>query len=234
MLTFFTRIPLGKWIHYDEKTYKNGLVTFPLIGFVIGAIISLPFLVSIQSPDFRALIIITLYVFLSGGIHLDGLADSSDGLFSGRERKRILEIMKDPQIGTFGVISLIMYFLFFFVAAKSVEGLWILYMPFVGKTMGYIGASISHYAREDRGMGYVFIEEISAIKGFVMMIIALIAVYLGLGALGGMALVAALLTTGFISRLAHKRIGGQTGDTIGMTIEITQMVFLSFGVLQVF
>ena len=159
MLTFFTRIPIGAWVHYTDTAYKKGLFTFPFVGFVIGVLSCWPFLFSSMTSELRALLIVTSYVFISGGIHLDGLADSADGLFSGRDRVRMLEIMKDSQIGTFGVIALIMYFLFFFVSVKSVTWLWVLYMPFVGKAMGFIAASISRYAREDRGMGYIFIHE---------------------------------------------------------------------------
>lgn len=229
MVTFFTRIPIGGWVHYNDTAYKKGLFTFPFVGLVIGALMCWPFLFSNMPIELRALLIVTSYVFISGGIHLDGLADSADGLFSGRERVRMLEIMKDSQIGTFGVIALIMYFLFFFVSVKSVPWLWVLYMPFVGKAMGFIAASISGYAREDHGMGYVFIHEISGIQGFVMVVITLGAIFLGLGLQGVFAAGGALMAMLMVRNVALKRIGGQTGDTIGMTIEIAQMVFLVMG-----
>ena len=121
MLSFFTRLPFGKYIEYTEKRYLEGLATFPLTGIVIGSFLTLPYLLIDGDHAVAGLMVIIIYLFITGGIHLDGLADSCDGLFSNRPKERVLEIMMDSHIGTFGVIALILYFLSFYVGVTRVD-----------------------------------------------------------------------------------------------------------------
>ena len=137
MLSFFTRLPFGKHVEYTEKRYLEGLATFPLTGIVIGSFLTLPYLLVAGDEAITGLMVMIIYLFITGGIHLDGLADSCDGLFSNRPRERVLEIMKDSHIGTFGVIALILYFLCFYLSVTRVDWLWLLLMPVVGKTLGF-------------------------------------------------------------------------------------------------
>ncbi len=229
MVSFFTRLPFGKYVTYTEKRYLEGLATFPLTGIVIGAFLTLPYLIVDIDHALRGLFVILIYLFLTGGIHLDGLADSCDGLFSNRPKERILEIMKDPHIGTFGVIALILYFLCFYVAVTGVAWLWLLLMPIVGKTLGFVSAGFSNYARGDQGMGFLFISRIQKKPSLLYLAILFVVVGNFLGANGLMALIGSLLATLYVIYLTKKVIGGQTGDTIGMTIEVGQMVFLLIG-----
>ncbi len=231
MLSFFTRLPFGKYVEYTEKRYIKGLVTFPLTGIVIGAFLTLPYLMVDMDDALRGLFVILIYLFLTGGIHLDGLADSCDGLFSNRPKERVLEIMKDSHIGTFGVIALILYFLCFFVGVTRLDWIWVLLMPVVGKTLGYISAGISVYAREDQGMGFLFIDRIKWYQSLIYLAFLLSVVGFALGLYGVIALCAALIAMLYVWHMTNKVINGQTGDTIGLTIEIGQIVFLLAGAL---
>lgn len=231
MLSFFTRLPFGKYIEYTEKRYLEGLATFPLTGIVIGSFLTLPYLLIYGDHTVAGLMVIIIYLFITGGIHLDGLADSCDGLFSNRPKERVLEIMKDSHIGTFGVIALILYFLCFYVGVTRVDWLWLLVMPLVGKTLGFFAAGLSTYAREDQGMGFLFIERIQKKHSVIYLTLLVIAIGALLQTDGLIALFVAILSTVTIMKLTKKVIGGQTGDTIGMTIEVTQMVFLLCGAL---
>lgn len=227
MLSFFTRLPFGKYIEYTEKRYLEGLATFPFTGIVIGAFLTLPYwLLDIEDHAMMGLLVILIYLFLTGGIHLDGLADSCDGLFSNRSKARVLEIMKDSHIGTFGVIALIVYFLCFYVGITRVDWLWILLMPFVGKTMGFFAAGFSIYAREDQGMGFLFIHSIQKRHSLLYLMLLAGVIYSIQGVDGLIALCCALLATLYVMHLTQKVIDGQTGDTIGMIIEVSQIVFL--------
>lgn len=229
MLSFFTRLPFGKWVEYNEERYKDGLVMFPLVGLVTGGFVMLPLFLLNRHDRIPELMVIFAYILITGGIHLDGLADSFDGLFSGRNRERILEIMKDSHIGTFGVISLILYFLSFYEVTALLNWRWIFLMPFVGKTMGYYAASISAYAPKDQGMGYIFISEIGKISGLFFIVLSVLIVTVVLGSDGFIALVSAFCVTHLLIDISNIRIGGQTGDTIGMIIETSQMAFLIAG-----
>lgn len=231
MLSFFTRLPIGKYVIYTEKRYLEGLATFPLTGIVIGAFLTLPCLLLDIEDKLMGLIVILIYLLLTGGIHLDGLADSCDGLFSNRPKARVLEIMKDSHIGTFGVIALILYFLCFYVCATQVDWRWLLLMPIVGKTLGFFAAGFSVYAREDHGMGFLFIDRIQIKHSLLYLMLLTGGVYGVLGVYGLIALCGAILATLYIMHLTKKVIEGQTGDTIGMTIEVGQMVFLFGGAL---
>lgn len=231
MLSFFTRLPFGKYIEYTEKRYIEGLATFPLTGIVIGAFLTLPFLLLDLEDSLTGVFVILIYLLLTGGIHLDGLADSCDGLFSNRPRARVLEIMKDSHIGTFGVIALILYFLCFFVAVTRVDWLWLLLMPFVGKTLGFFAAGLSTYAREEQGMGFLFIDRIQKKHSFIYLMLLMVVIGGLLHKEGLFALIGAIVATVTIMNLTNKVIEGQTGDTIGMTIEVSQIVFLLGGAL---
>jgi adenosylcobinamide-GDP ribazoletransferase len=231
VLSFFTRLPLGKYVEYTEKRYLEGLATFPLTGIVIGAFLTLPYLMIDGDSAIAGLLVVIIYLFITGGIHLDGLADSCDGLFSNRPKERVLEIMKDSHIGTFGVIALIIYFLCFYVGITRVDWLWLLLMPLVGKTMGFFAAGLSTYAREDQGMGFLFIDRIQKKHSIIYLTLLLLAIGGLLNIDGLIALCGAFVATMTIMNLTKKVIGGQTGDTIGMTIEVSQMVFLLCGAL---
>lgn len=240
MLGFFSRLPVGRLGAYDETVYKKSLFWFPISGLVVGAVTALPLMaLTYTFPDFLArhtefmgLLTVALYVAITGGIHLDGLSDSCDGLMSGRSKERILDIMKDSRIGAFGVIGLILYFLFMYVAVAHLSNWkWVLLMPFVGKTMGYATAGFSVYARPERGMGAVFIESISRWHGLMYLGLALLATVGVLGARGGIAYGAAVASMALVQVWSYGSIQGQTGDTVGLTIEVAQAVFLSAGAL---
>lgn len=226
IVSFFTRLPVGTLVMYTDERYKKSILFFPLVGLIIGGIIFLPSLLMGFASPLTAFLTILVYLWISGGIHLDGLADSADGLLSGRPKARILEIMKDSRIGSFGVIALILYFMAFFIAALDAPPLYLIWMPVVGKTLGFCFAGFSPYARPDQGMGYVFITEITRAKScvYALGLFGLTFFLFGLTGIGALLLatgVGALLTLD-----AHKKIGGMTGDTVGLVIEVTQMAFL--------
>lgn len=233
MISFFTRIPIGRHIEYSDDLYKRSLVTFPLVGLVIGAFLALPALVLDLQSSMRALLMIFIYIFISGGIHLDGLADSCDGLFSNRNKDRVLEIMKDSHIGSFGVIGLILYFLVFYTCAGELTWQWLLLMPLVGKIAGYFTAGFSRYARVDHGMGYLFIENIKPIHAIFICIVGAAIVFGLLGVTGLLAYAVSIVASIGLNVAIYRVIEGQTGDTIGFTVEFCQMIFLMSAVILI-
>lgn len=231
MISYFTRIPIGNRIEYTEKKYLSGLKYFPLVGLIIGLFL-VPFsLLSIDNALIKGLLITIAYLVISGGIHLDGLADSADGLFSARDKERILVIMKDSHIGSFGVIALILYFISMVIITGNLTFLWLLLMPFVGKSFGLIAGSFAEYARKDQGMGYLFMHHLKPLHGvFVLVVVScLVGVLLGLEGL--FAIIFCLLMLLVIQKKCIKTIDGHTGDTIGMTIEVIQVCFILSGYL---
>lgn len=226
MLSFFTRIPIGNHVEYSNERFIKGIVLFPLTGFVVGIFLVIPKFLNIASKPVEAIFVIALYLFLTGAIHIDGLTDSLDGLLSNRNQKRILEIMKDSRIGSFGAIGLILYFLILYSTIQIVDYKWLFLMPFAGKVNGFLAAGVSRYARSEGGMGKLFIEGIDIWKAILYSIILVIVSYLILGGFGVLASLIILMFTIVITRWIELKIGGMTGDTIGLVIEVSQCVFL--------
>ena len=112
ILSFFSTIPVKNY-DFIEAELGKGIRLVPLVGVLFGLIlVSLNSGISfILDKEAGAFLILLVYLFLTGGLHFDGVADTSDGIFSHRSKERILEIMKDSRIGAFGVISLIVIFL---------------------------------------------------------------------------------------------------------------------------
>lgn len=111
MLSFITRLPVPRrWSQgLDFEHYSRGIITFPLIGLLLGAISGLVFMV-LQAwcgAPLAALFSVLVLALMTGGFHLDGLADTCDGVFSARSRDRMLEIMRDSRLGTHGGLALI-------------------------------------------------------------------------------------------------------------------------------
>src|SRR6056297_904945 len=106
-LQFITVIPVKKDLNYSEKNIARSMLYYPFIGTLIGLILVI---VNITGATFlpdlvRDILLLIIFVLLTGGIHFDGLADSFDGLFGGQNKKRILEIMGDSSIGIYGILS---------------------------------------------------------------------------------------------------------------------------------
>lgn len=112
-LTFLTRIPFPLKTEYNEELPSSSMGLYPLIGLIIGVILLLFSELSIifLSRNVTNILMLILLVYLTGGLHLDGFIDSIDGLFSSRKKDRILEIMHDSLIGSFGAIAVILLFL---------------------------------------------------------------------------------------------------------------------------
>lgn len=114
-LTFFTRIPIWKCTDIPQKYYSSVVVYWPLTGWVTGGFTALLLWLAAQVfPTLSSVIIaLTGRTLLTGALHEDGLADFCDGFGGGTTKDRILAIMKDSHIGTYGVIGLIFYYFWF-------------------------------------------------------------------------------------------------------------------------
>lgn len=112
MLAFISRLPVpSRWSQgLDFEQYSRGIVMFPFIGLILGGVSGLIFI--LLQPwcgiPLAALFCILALALLTGGFHLDGLADTCDGIFSARRRERMLEIMRDSRLGTHGGLALIL------------------------------------------------------------------------------------------------------------------------------
>ena len=205
---------------------------FPLVGLVIGLILALGYhLLSSLFPKPLALwLTIGLSALFTGGLHLDGFADTMDGLASSGTREKILKVMRDSRIGAFGVISLILlmgakYFALDQVSTKSISHSLIL-MAVMGRNSMVLVCYRSPYARPEGGLAKPFTENLGARE-----IVFSTASVLGIALLtNGMKGVIVFLGIGLFS-LGYRfffirKLGGVTGDILGAANELSELLCL--------
>lgn len=236
ILQFMTRLYLPIDFKSTAEDITKGLRYFTLVGAVIGLILlGMANLLNYSNSSyvFQAMVLVAIWVVITGGLHLDGVADSADGLLSGRSRERMLEIMKDSHIGSFGVIALIGLLGFKFAVILELINRWellpLLVAPMVGRSFVVFVAAAFPYAREE-GMGNFFIGKVTQSDLWVngLMLLAVVA----LGGLKG--LVIALVTAAliwFMTRAIQKTLNGITGDNLGLVIEMTELIFMILWIL---
>ncbi len=229
MITFFTRLLVSYPYDYDEKDFIKGIKMLPIIGLIIGIFLYIPTI--LENYIHRPILIVfiwTIYLCVTGGLHIDGLADTFDGIFSYRNREEMLNIMKDSRIGTFGVIGIIWLILLNISLSYYIDNIFFLMVPIVGRSSASLAASISTYARKEGGMGGAFIENSGIKEGLLSIVFSFV---VGL-IISDISIIVPLLAT-FISvilltKSISKKLGGMTGDTIGAIIEISQILFMLY------
>lgn len=234
-LSFISRIPVpGRWVQgLDGADYVRGITTFPLVGLLLGGLSGLLFMVlhTWCGAPLAALLSVLALALLTGGFHLDGLADTCDGVFSARRRERMLEIMRDSRLGTHGGLALV-----FVLVAKILvlSELQLRDTPMIAALAAACAAGrgcsvllmFGHRYARDEGLGNLFIGKVSGRDTFVTLIItALITVGL-LGAQCVLALLVTMVAIYLLGWLLKRTLGGQTGDTLGAAIELGEVIFL--------
>jgi len=224
MLGFFTRIPVPQ-IEYTEERYVKGIPLLPFVGAVSGGLLWCVFQLSRWLPmPVVALLIFLAYLLITGGIHMDGLGDSCDALFSARDPERMLEIMKDSRSGSFGVLGLIAASAAYLILLSYAPWQAVLLFPVVGKVTPALSSNWAPYIRA-KGMAELFCQ--NATKG-VLAFDALLCIAAGfaLGISVGIAAVIALFAcVTLVLRVKHI-LGGITGDILGLACEVSQLIFL--------
>lgn len=229
LISFFTRIPVGKKLVYNEENFIKSLNLYTLMGAVIGVLLCVIYLIlnNVYISFIRGLILTIGYIVITGGIHLDGASDTSDGIFSGRSKDRIFEIMSDSHIGAFGVISLILIILsqFLLFSYLSLEAVFM--MPVAGRAGTIVACWNKKYAKKSKGMGTAFIENIDnkvlITNLSILFVLSMLTPY---RTVVFTACFATICASYFISTLIEDKIGGMTGDTCGFITEISQIIFM--------
>jgi adenosylcobinamide-GDP ribazoletransferase len=227
-LALLTRLPL----HANFSRGARAAWAYPLAGLVVTALAALPTAVLLWlgvTPLLVALVFVASQVILTGAMHEDGLADSADGLWGGWDRARRLEIMKDSHIGSYGVIALILSLSARSLAVALLLGhtgwLWpLLAVAMLSRaTMPALMAALPH--ARDTGLSHAQ-GRAPADTATLAAALGLCAALLLTGLPGlGLAILAAL-TASAAAAIAKAKIGGQTGDILGATQQITEIALL--------
>lgn len=228
-LQFLTVIPIRARL--EKGDFESSPFWFAPVGLLLGASVAVADALLARtccSGLLRSILTIGLLAALSGGLHLDGLADTADGFLSARPRERVLEIMRDSRIGTMGVLALI------FILAIKVAALaqlntptrWkvLLFAPLVGRALQVISMRILPYARKQSGGRAAIFIHPNAVKFSIWSGLWLLSADMALfGPWNGaqyLAVITVVVT--WLSLWSLRRIGGFTGDTLGATSEIVE------------
>ncbi|MCF8010405.1 MAG: adenosylcobinamide-GDP ribazoletransferase [Clostridiales bacterium] len=230
-LQFLTRIPVKIKGDVQISHMARAMSFFPFIGLIIGlAAVLLHILLSFfWTEAVSDLITLGFLIVITGNMHIDGLMDSADGLFSGKSREKLLEIMRDSRVGSHGVIAgflvLMLKFLLLLQLTSELKLVALLIMPVLGRWSQVYGAVAYSYARESRGAGdftnYVGMREISWASITTILVCGLL---LGFDSLYVIAVV--LVGVAVLDYYVSKKIGGVTGDTLGAVTECSEAIFL--------
>ena len=245
VLQFMTRLPIPVDVGFDEALHK-GMVYFPIVGLILGICYEMVARVGslFFEPYIVTIFIICAEVILTGGLHLDGLGDTFDGLYSYRDKDRILEIMKDSRLGTNGLLAIMLVLMLkagmIYEIVHERELFWLIIMPAVARWMQLLACYKAKTPRE-KGMGNIFIGKVTP-KMFIISSILLISIILGtIGAhelFSGdgyygyyitqaslSVLILILFVMGFIKSV-YRKIDGITGDILGAICELSELGFL--------
>lgn len=244
-LQFLTRIPIPIVVPWKKDTIKGALKSFSSVGLIIGGILTvLLVLTSGELPDwFSALSLLTLWVFLTGGLHLDGLMDVADAVGSNASVEKKLKIMKDPHVGSFAVLIVLFFLLWKFAmiyglidhGATTSLFIGLLLIPACSRLLALALLNTLPTIKQE-GLAFTWKEHLSSFDLFfvslpVLLFIGFYPVFIGL--------VLSYLILFIMIRVSIKRkFNGINGDLIGASIEggelwglVVLWLFISYGMV---
>jgi len=234
-LQFLTRLKLEKQTVWTAQDFGRSVKFFPLVGLVVGLVWAVVYYVGRHFlPSYvLAAVLVVSHLVITGGLHVDGFMDTADGIFSGRSRERMLEIMKDSRVGANGVMAFGVLLLLKWSLLLDMPG-WhlpeaLVIAPMVGRMAMVIGIIKFPYARPE-GIGKAFAEHAekrslyiaTAYTAITVAAVGLTAVYAAL---------AAVAVAWAFARYITRLLGGLTGDVYGAITELAELCVLFMFVL---
>jgi len=231
-LSFMTVLPVGIKGSVDEDMLGKAVKYFPLAGLIIGIIlagIDTLILPKVDKLGSSAVVVVALIV-MTRALHIDGLADTFDGLLGGRDKEHSLAIMKDSRVGSFGVVAIVavvlLKVLMLLSIAQDTRLGAIIIFPVLGRWAAAYMMTTQVYARAGGGLGASFVKGSSTSGLIVSTVLTFMVAVLVLGTAGLAAIAAVALFTLLYIRIVKGKIGGITGDIGGAAIELNELVAL--------
>ena len=227
-IAFLTRIPIRG--RFDAAEVGRAALFFPLVGAGIGLLqLGVLRLLKPHLPSrAAAVLVVALSAFLTRGLHLDGLADFADGLGGGATREAALRIMRDPAVGAFGVIALVLVLALKIAAVDALASPPALVLaPALARWTAVPLGFFLPDARESAGLGSAMTAGAGRFElaGATVLAIALSLLFPWKLAL--FSWTAALLASLFVGTIARRRLGGMTGDVLGANVELAEAAALT-------
>jgi len=240
-LMFYSRIPCPKWVDHSEDYLNKATRYFPLIGWIVAAFASLFYIAFyyLELPLVGLFFSMIASIWITGAFHEDGFADVCDGFGGGWTKEKILKIMKDSQVGAYGAIGLILILGLKFLLLHQLSVNLFSFDPWKMALIFFSGHAISRfaaatfiytheYAREDATSK---VKPVSKKISLGELVVAGIFGVTPLFLYGDITLFVALLaipifiTKWRLGRYFQKWLGGYTGDCLGATQQVTEVVF---------
>lgn len=237
---FYTRIPCPSWVDHSPEYINKSVRYFPVIGWIIGSLSALGFLFGnwLIGPLVASVLFILISVWFTGAFHEDGFADVCDGFGGGWTKEQVLTIMKDSRLGTYGVIGLILLMLLKLALLMEIttyqQGLLLGLLLVNGHTLSRMMAAtviFTHeYVREDElSKAKPVAKSYSKTNVFGVLLFGLIPTGVVAVLTGNwwwcLIPVPLYLVKALLSRFFKRKIGGYTGDCLGATQQIVEVVY---------
>ena len=230
-LQFLSSVPIRLPGMPSPQELGRSLLFYPLVGLLFGGLLwGLNGLLAGAPALLHAAILLTVWVVLSGGLHLDGLADSADAWLGGfGDRERTLTIMKDPRSGPIAVVTLVLVLLLKFAALLALieqqATVALILAPLLGRT-ALLGLFLTTPYVRAGGLGQALADHLPRQTGQRVLLLSALACVLMAGWSGVVALVVAVGVFAGVRHLMVRRLGGTTGDTAGALLELLEVAVL--------
>lgn len=227
---YLTIIPVPGGGHASLEALGRSAAWFPVVGMGLGLLLVLADRLTswLFSPLLAALLTVTAWKLVTGGVHLDGLADCLDGLV-GRDPEHRLAIMRDSRIGAFGAVGLILFLMLEIVALAELvppaRGSALFAAPVMSRATPAVLAALFRAARPD-GHGAAFQAGVRPAAVAIGLVIAVAASIFALGGLGVAAGAVGLVAAVGLAFFLAGRLDGVTGDVLGAAVEISELAVL--------
>lgn len=232
-LAFLTRLPIFVKIHIDEYSLAKSVFFFPVVGMLIGLILGcLDILLGYIFYDaVRSTFLIIAYILLTGGLHLDGLSDTVDGIFGGHTKERMLAIMRDSRMGTFGAMALftalLLKFSLFISLPDKIRFQAIVLAPTISRWIMVAAIAFFPYARQGEGKGKAFADYTEMSDFILSSFLPIVVSFIFAKGFGLLAVCLTFISTVLFMFYINSKIKGMTGDTYGALNEIAELLFLT-------
>ncbi|AXS78698.1 adenosylcobinamide-GDP ribazoletransferase [Dechloromonas sp. HYN0024] len=231
-IRFFTRLPVPGWVGHSAEALNHSARYFPAVGLIVGGIGALVYLCAVMlwPQPVAVLLSMTATIYATGAFHEDGLADTVDGFGGGWNKLRILEIMKDSRVGSYGVVAMVLALLGKFTLLSSLDGALVPFALIAGHALSRFCATTllatMDYVREDmQSKAKPLATRLSVgamLVGLAFVLPALGFLPLAKGLAGG---VMAALVTLWLAAKFRRWLGGYTGDCLGATQQLSEIAF---------
>ncbi|OYT99592.1 MAG: adenosylcobinamide-GDP ribazoletransferase [Burkholderiales bacterium PBB1] len=238
-LQFFTRVPVPKWVGFEPEWLHQSARHFSLIGILVGAVAAAVLWGSSQMLPLPVAVLLSMAstMWLTGGFHEDGWADTCDGLGGTVSRERALEIMKDSRIGAYGAMGLLMMLALKAAALASLPAAWGCAALLLGHTASRAASTslicFLPYAGDlEHAKAKPLAQRMSPVGllvscGWVLLIaVGLALVHAPWRVPVAAALLAVIVGAAWCARWFRRRLGGVTGDTLGAAQQLTELLLL--------